>query len=356
MIRATPVSAFAFAGRYVGVGPIRRWARRRAYTRGRRITTSVVRSPVERGYRLWGAHGISAHSCRQHMLAAGTSGSGKSLLLRRTLKDILRSISPGSDRRVFTVDTENDVIPYLRQIGVQCPVFSLNPLESRTEFPIAVRWDVSRDITNPARALNLATKFISLEESGGNGKFFSDSARILLWNVINSFNRHSPGIWTYSDLVFAASTADRVIEILNRDEEGREALAGVFRDAEKMSVTADNIFSTLYSNMAFHRPVAALWQRTKDAISIRDWVRSDSILVLGVDQTMEEAFNLINGMVFETFVQEVSTQSISRTRENLLWLDELRQCKAILRSGKLNTFLIQMRKRGGVFSRRISRY
>lgn len=264
------------------------------------------------------------------------------------MKEPLREITQGSDRRVFIYDSENDVIPYLMQIGVTCPVFSMNPTESRTDFPIAVRWDVSRDVTSPAKALNLAAKFVP-DTDGDKNKFFSDSARILLWGVINSFNRHSPAEWSYSDLVHAAISSSRVVEILTRDEDGRETLEGVFRDAEKMNITADNIFSTLYSNMAFHSPVAALWQRAGQALSIKDWIVSDSVLIIGNDQTMEVAFDLINDMIFSTMVEELSTLPNSGTRETIAWFDELRLCRPVLQSKKLSSFLLQMRKKGGVF-------
>lgn len=333
------------------IQPLRRSIRRRWYTRGSRLQSAAFREDrLSEGHWLWGAHGISPQSCRQHMLVSGTSGSGKSLLLRRTLKEPLRSIGPRTDRRALVYDSENDVIPYLATIGVSCPVYTLNPCDARAEFPTAVRWDVSKDVTNPAQALNLMYKFVPESGSGGNSKFFNDSARILGWAVCNSFNRNSPGEWTYSDLVFALLTADRTIEILKRDSEGREDLAGVFRDAEKMNLTADNVFSTLYSHLAFHRPTAALWQRTERAISIRDWVDDESILIMGHDETMEEAFNLINGMVFCSVVEAMGAQSISNTRETIVWLDELRSCKSILQSGKLNAFLLRMRKRGGIFA------
>ena len=55
------------------------------------------------------------------------------------------------------------------------------------------------------------------------------------------------------------------------------------------SFGSDNILTTFFSRVAFHKPVAALWQRANEAISIQDWVECDSILVLGHDETMEEA-------------------------------------------------------------------
>ena len=117
-----------------------------------------------------------------------------------------------------------------------------------------------------------------------------------------------------------------------------------------MNVTADNIFSTLYSKMAFHRPVAALWQRVERELSMKEFVESDSILILGTDETMDEAFKTINGMVFSSFVEEMGVQPNSTTRESVLWLDELEFCEAILRSGKLKSFLSRMRKKGGIFA------
>ena len=53
--------------------------------------------------------------------------------------------------------------------------------------------------------------------------------------------------------------------------------------------------------------------------------------------------------MFRTVVETMGTQSNSSTRETIVWLDELRSCEAILRSGKVNSFLLRLRKKGGVF-------
>lgn len=349
------VAAFQFLGLaslggiVLGFPRIRLWFRRQRYTRGRQLQTAPVREKKQPGGRVWGGHWISRKSCRQHLLATGESGSGKSLVLRRTLKEVLKSIEHGQDLRCFAYDAENDIVPYLIQIGVTCPVYSLNPIESRTTLPEARRWDIATDGRNPAKALNIAARFVPQGEATGNSRFFDDMARILVWSVMNSFNRHLPKKWTYSDVVYACSSHERLIQILGRDPLGQEDLAGVFRDAEKMNVTGDNIFSTLYSKMAFHRPVAALWQRCTESLSMHDFVRSDSIVLVGTDETMDEAFKMINGMIFTSFVEEMAVLSNSTSRESLLWLDELEFCEAILQSGKLKHFLSRMRKKGGVF-------
>ena len=329
---------------------IQLWRRRRDYTRGRQLGKAPVREKRKEGEVPFGGHWVSRKSLRQHLVLSGESGSGKSLNLRRTLRDILLSIAPGSDRRCFAYDSENDIVPYLMQIGVTCPVYSLNPIERRTKFPEARRWAIATDARNPAKALNVAARFVPRGETAGNGKFFDDMARILAWSVMDSFNRHLPREWTYSDVVYSCSSSGRVVEILSRDEEGREQLAGVFRDVKKMNVTADNIYSTLYSKMAFHRPVAALWQRASKELSMHEFVKSDSIVLLGTDETMDEAFRVVNGMMFASFVEEMGVQSNSTTRESVLWLDELEFCEAILQSGKLKSFLSRMRKKGGIFA------
>ena len=179
-------------------------------------------------------------------------------------------------------------------IGVTCPVFSLNPFEARTDFPkLAVRWEIARDITSPARAQNLATGFIP-QEKGGANQYFTDAARQVLVGVIESFIRHSGSDWTFSDLIYAALSQDRITELLRRDSPGpgQDVLDGFFGDDR----TSYQVFTTICSRISTYTvQLPHCGNEPEKALSIRDWLQENgSILLLGANATAKTSLDAIN--------------------------------------------------------------
>jgi len=330
---------------YVFRDYIGRAIRRRLATRGRQVNRSGG-DKSKNGDRLWGPFSVTPDDCREHFLAAGKSKSGKSYIQRRLMAEVLTSIKEGANRRCYIFDAKNEIVPYLMKIGVTCPVFSINPLESRTEMPMSVSWDCRKDITSIARAQNLAAKLVP-SHNEGSGKYFTDAARLLVRGMCESFIRHNSDAtkgWTFSDLVYASTCPKRLVAVLERDEWGLEDLNGLMKDER----TAYQVFTTLYSKMSIFRPVAGLWSRSTSALSLRDWVQSDSILTFGSNATVSEAVNPVYGLIFQMLVEEVDEQVDSESRETWVWLDEVRICEPILQSGMLSTFAVKARSKGGI--------
>ncbi len=179
--------------------------------------------------------------------------------------------------RRHILDAKCDMPAFLKHTGTTCPVYTFNSFDARASFPHAVAWDVASDVTSPARALNLAGALIPGEQ-GGSNRYFTDAARQVVAGVIESFIRHSPGVWTFSDLVFSLLSMERTKEILLRDTDGEDVVANFFGDER----TGYQVFTTIVSRMAYFKSVAALWQRTSDKLSIKSWLADEAILLLGV--------------------------------------------------------------------------
>ena len=185
-------------------------------------------------------------------------------------------------------------------------------------------------------------------EKGGQNRYWTDSARLAVTAVIESFIRHTPDDWTFSDLVFTCLSQERIEKVLGRDEQGRDSRNQFFGDGD----TAYKVFTTIASRVAYFKPVAALWQRVpkKRRLSIREWLGSDSILLLGVNATVRTALDAINEMLFRIVVEEVDVQPNSTTRETWVWLDEARLAGALLRSELIPYFAVKARSKGGILS------
>lgn len=314
--------------------------RQKKYQRGRELNRVTKIKAIATGLR-FGNHRVPESEATQHFLVVGTTGSGKSIVQRLLMKDVLTSIRPGSDKRALIFDAKNDAVPFLHHIESTCPVFSLNPFEARTSFPRAVAWDIAKDITSPARALNLAASLIP-SEKGGSNQYFTDAARQVVSAIVESLIRHSASRWTFSQLVFTTLSMERVKEMLARDAEGRETLENFFGDER----TAYQVFTTVVSRMSYYRPVAGLWQNAKHKLSLRHWLTTESVLLLGTNATAETALSAINEVIFRVLVEEIDMQKDSATRRTWFWIDEARLSGPLLRGKMLPFLAVKGRSRG----------
>ncbi|QDV73199.1 type IV secretory system conjugative DNA transfer family protein [Botrimarina mediterranea] len=327
------------------VRPLARSHRIKSYTRGRELrskrATKKVSGDAATGLRFGNAF-LPASAATQHTLVVGTTGSGKSQVQRLFMREPLLRIQVGSDHRALIYDAKGETCAYLRRIGVTAQVYSLNPFEKRSnEICKAVAWDIARDITSPARSLNLAAAFIKQEHGGANG-YFTDAARLVLDGIITSFIKHSGRAWTLSDLVNATSTRTRMEQVLGRDEHGKAVIESLLGDDR----TGYAVASTVASKMRYFSPVAAMWQRCEHKISLAEWCSSNSILLFGDNETATATLDALNAVMFAVVAEEIDKQGQSDTRRTWLWLDEVRLAGGILNSGMLPRLAVKGRSRG----------
>ncbi len=321
---------------------IRRWWKSARYRRGRSLVkanASVRRRP--KNSLRWGNAWIPESAATGHFLAVGTTGSGKSQIQKLLMKDALCQIRAGSDKRAVIFDAKNDVSAFLHHINVQCPVFTLNPFHASGGLATPVAWDIASDVTSPARALNLAKSLIPSERSGTN-QYFSDAARLVVAAIIESMIRHSGKSWTFPDLVFGCLARSRMEAILERDTAGRDVLAGFLGDDR----VAYSVASTVFSRMSYFKPIAALWQRIDRRLSIRLWLETESILLLGANATARTSLDAINEQIFRVMTEEVDVLGNSASRRIWCWIDEARLSGPLLHSDLLPFLAVKGRSRG----------
>jgi hypothetical protein len=161
----------------------------------------------------WGFVQLPRASSTQHFAAIGSTGSGKTMLLRLLMQSVIPHIKEGSDSRALIYDAKADILPILDGMGVNAPVWILNPFDERS-----AAWEIGVDVTAPATAQQIATILIAPGKNESQ-PFFTDAARALLTGVMISFIKRSPGKWLLSDVIHATRTTQSLREVLSATEE-----------------------------------------------------------------------------------------------------------------------------------------
>ncbi|MEM9409805.1 MAG: type IV secretion system DNA-binding domain-containing protein [Planctomycetota bacterium] len=341
----TPQLRFVIAGliltAFVLHRPLLRWYRSYRYTRGRQVKHKTRSKPLSDSELRWGNSFLPESAAVRHFLVAGTTGSGKSLVQKLLMTDVLRKIRLGSDQRAIIFDAKGDSSDFLKEIGVVCEVHNFNPFSSDDPNSKAVVWDIAKDISSPARAQNLVASLVPSEKSGNN-QYFTDAARQVLTGVVESLIRHSPNSWTFSDLVYVSLHKERIQSVLSRDNRGQEVLDSFFVEER----TSYQVFTTIVSRMSYYKPVAALWQSNPNRLSIGDWLKSESIVLLGSNATVKTSLDAINQQIFRVMVEEIDIQTNSDSRRTWVWIDEARLAGSLLNSELLPYLAVKGRSRG----------
>ena len=87
----------------------------------------------------------------RHFLLVGTTGCGKTTLLRRLEQSVLPEIGTSKDCRAIVFDPKNDVVPQLAAIAPDAELVITNPFDVR-----ATAWDVAADVNEPQVAVEFA--------------------------------------------------------------------------------------------------------------------------------------------------------------------------------------------------------
>jgi hypothetical protein len=273
----------------------------------------------------WGGIRLPCSAASAHFAVVGATGSGKTLTLRLLMQAVLPTIRPGSRSRALVYDAKQDVLSQLAGMNVTCPIHLVHPLDVR-----GVAWDLAADCRAPATAMQLASILIPAEE--GPNRFFTDAARDLLTGALISLHRTLPGQWVLRDLLLVIRDRERLASLLMRVPEVRDRLQ-YFAEPR----TFQNIFSTLAARTAVYEPLAACWDRAAGALSLAGWVQSESILVLGNDESVRTALDALNRAVFQRLTELVLAGPERREVSTWIFLDEVREAGKLEGLGRLLT-------------------
>lgn len=259
-----------------------------------------------------------------HFAVVGATGSGKTVTIRLFLQRIIPELLSGKlQGRALIYDAKQDMLPILANLGADVPIHILNPFDSRSSA-----WDMAADITEAATAYQLASLVISEGEKGdGNSMFFVNTMRNIMSSVLQSFMEFSPGVWTFRDVLLGMASEENLRLVLERTPKGRQVIEASLKKGE----TFDNIRASLEARISEYEIIAALWHTNcGKKFSIREWLNSRSIVVLGNREASRKVMDTLNGLLFSRVVELINDGPEIRDETTWIILDEVR------RAGKLD--------------------
>ena len=92
---------------------------------------------------LWGRQFLSFGRAREHFLVLGSTGSGKTALLKRLMATVLPRVgAPGFRCRAMVYDAKKDMYSVLRSMGIsEDKIVVVNPFDARS-----AAWDIAADV------------------------------------------------------------------------------------------------------------------------------------------------------------------------------------------------------------------
>lgn len=250
-------------------------------------------------YREWGGVPLPDEADPLGTLAVGTVGSGKTLTFNVLLGWTLPHLGTGLHHRAVLYDAKCDMLSLLHGGVTQAPILVLNPFDTRS-----VAWNMALDVDSPLTAQEIAAILIPDEEQAhANDTFFTLASRDLLTGVMLSFMQRCPGVWTFRDVILAVTDLDN-LQLVIRNNPERQRLLSYFKEPR----TAANITSTLSAKMSRYESIAAAWTHAEHALSLKEWVDSESILVLGNDEAARVPLNAVNQVLFKRLSELLLSQ------------------------------------------------
>ena len=123
---------------------------------------------------------IPEKDSQAHFAFTGTTGSGKTLLMRLLQQSTLCHVGQGLGYRAIVYDAKQDAMPLLSAYCDRYRLLTLNPFDDR-----GVAWDIGADVTEPRVALEMA--FTLIPEASESQPYFANASRHLTFAVMLSF-------------------------------------------------------------------------------------------------------------------------------------------------------------------------
>ena len=284
---------------------------------------------------------ISSKEATRHFLICGTTGSGKTVLIKYLMWQALIHVGYGRNQRAIVYDPGREFVPFLYSL-----YDSKNELDPKPEDIVkifnpydfrCVAWDISKDIRTKTEAKVFASIIIPKTE-GEKSPFFAFAAQRIVAELIYSFILTSQQIereskekaeqettgkldWSLYDICVAFNTVFKSVfssEITELEEYdldvGQNAeLAKAILEKHPLTKSTinyvkrgdgkdgnDDVLLTLVNHLDNLEAIAAAWEG-KERISLREWLKDEKgqVLVLGRSAENKVAIEALNSAMVQ---------------------------------------------------------
>ncbi|AKG24892.1 hypothetical protein IJ00_26455 (plasmid) [Calothrix sp. 336/3] len=258
---------------------------------------------------------IPVQELTTHLVACGSSGSGKSITLKLIMQACLPLITPDSIFRAVVFDPKHNAQGEILGIdGIQGEVLNFNAFQHG-----ACRYDMAKDFVTPTHAQAFADILIPEPKSAERGdRFFRDAAINILTGVTLLFIINAPGQWRLADIVRAFGSEKILSALLTSDPQTAFYLNSL--GSEK---TSANILASVCAEIYRYLPIAALWEHAPRSASVREWLNGGQIWLLGEDEEARPAMNALNRLILTRMSQSLLKETDYPEPRTFLFLDEL---------------------------------
>lgn len=250
-----------------------------------------------------------------HTLALGSTGSGKSLILRILMQSVLPLIGQGHGYRALVYDAKQDALPIVSKYCEPDVIRTMNPLDER-----GYSWDLARDCDASVAAMQLSHTLIPKVPS--STPFFEGAARHIGWGVMSSFTL-SELDWSFADLLRSFRNLDVCKRILLRHPETSHIVDYYFSGREKLLA---DIQATLGQTLKEYEAIAASWEephRRGKRVSLLRSMSSEQLIILGNVEDCRESIDKINRCIFKTWTDLILSQEDRTSKRFWTFVDEL---------------------------------
>ncbi len=99
----------------------------------------------------WGSYRLPAEAATEHFLFVGSTGSGKSVLIKMLMNSAFKEQAADGTRAVV-YDAKQDILPFLSHLVPQERIQILHPFDTR-----GWAWDIAKDVTSLLAARQIAS-------------------------------------------------------------------------------------------------------------------------------------------------------------------------------------------------------
>lgn len=236
---------------------------------------------------------VSKKLLARHMFIYGSVGSGKSVILKHLLEQVVKL-----DKKAFIYDIKGDFTSIFERPAIVCP------FDKRSWI-----WDVGQDVATQTQAAAFSQSIIPPEE--GSGAFWASAAQALLEGCVRELQATKGKNWGWADLAaLVARPAEPMAKALSLYYPRAAALI-----SNPDSNTTSSCMAVLANGTAVIERLALAWpERKPDCMfSMLDWIkdsyegRKQVIVQSGPDEVLARSY--ISAMI-NVAVPEIISPSL----------------------------------------------